>query len=184
MTSSLRDQISGQVCRHAAEFLMLNHVKSMLVYVPFRSELDTWPLITWAWENGVDVIVPRSIKESRMMELYTLHSKDELIRGAYGILEPDPTHASQCLADVVPEIIWVPGLAFDRLGGRLGYGGGYYDRLRDRVLLTTQMNEECKPPLWIGLGYEAQLTNQVPMEYHDLRLDGLITENGYIKSGF
>lgn len=183
ITSSLREEISGQVCRHAAEFLMLNRVESMMVYVPFRSELDTWPLIIWAWENGVGVIVPRSIKENRVMELYNLHRPDELIKGAYGIFEPDPSHASKCPESVVPEVIWVPGLAFDLMGGRLGYGGGYYDRLRDRML-QTKTNEERKIPSWIGLGYEAQLINRVPMECHDLRLDGLITENGYIKSGF
>ncbi|MFC7678357.1 5-formyltetrahydrofolate cyclo-ligase [Paenibacillus sp. GCM10028914] len=181
ITGSLREELSGQACRYAAELLTDTRVQSMLVYIPFRSELDTRPLISWAWKNGVDVIVPRSLKENRMMELYSLHSWDELMKGSYGILEPDPLRAQKCPEDVIPGIVWVPGLAFDRLGGRLGYGGGYFDRLRERIL--TKENDGHNIPLWIGLGYEVQLTDHVPMECHDLRLDGLITENGYIKSG-
>lgn len=176
-----REERSGQVCRHAADLLISNHARSMLVYVSFRSELDTRPLIAWAWENGIEVMVPRSLKRNGMMELYMLRSWDELIQGAYGIYEPDPEHAEKCQKDVVPDVIWVPGLAFDRKGGRLGYGGGYYDRLRDRMLpAAASMN---RTPLWIGLGYEVQITDLVPMECHDLRLDGLITENGYIETG-
>ena len=177
-----REERSGRVCRHATDLLISSHAGSMLVYVPFRSELDTRPLIVWAWENGIEVMVPRSLRGSGMMELYLLHSWDELIQGAYGIPEPDPKRAEKCRNDVVPDVIWVPGLAFDRHGGRLGYGGGYYDRLRDRMLPAAAGGK--KTPLWIGLGYEVQLTDLVPMECHDLRLDGLITENGYIKTGF
>ncbi|WP_160308964.1 5-formyltetrahydrofolate cyclo-ligase [Paenibacillus sp. DMB20] len=70
-------------------------------------------------------------------------------------------------------------MAFDRKGGRLGYGGGYYDRLRER--LNLQESARGKRSLWIGLAYEIQLMDKVPTESHDLRLDGLITENGCIK---
>lgn len=182
LPGSLREELSSKVCRHGAELLRSGGMSSMLVYVPFRSELDTRPLITWAWENGIDVMVPRSLRENGMMELYSIRGWNELIKGAYGIPEPDPLRAAKCREDVVPDIIWVPGLAFDLSGGRLGYGGGYYDRLRDRLRLEAAGGN--RKPLWIGLGFEVQVSDQVPMECHDLRLDGLITENGYIKSGF
>ena len=182
LPGSLREELSSKVCHHAAELLRSGGMSSMLVYVPFRSELDTRPLIAWAWENGIDVIVPRSLRENGMMELYGIRSWGELVKGAYGIPEPDPLRAEKCREDVVPDIVWVPGLAFDLSGGRLGYGGGYYDRLRDRLQLETA--GENRKPLWVGLGFEVQVSDQVPMECHDLRLDGLITENGYIKSGF
>ncbi|WP_054956564.1 5-formyltetrahydrofolate cyclo-ligase [Paenibacillus dakarensis] len=188
---SLRDSIadpiraehSAKACRHAADLMVSTRAESMLAYVPFRSELDTWPLIRWGWRNGMDVLVPKSLKDNRVMELYYLQSPDELVKGTYGILEPDPVRAKKCPEDVVPGMIWVPGLAFDTMGGRLGYGGGYYDRLRDRMLHAGKV-QEWKAPLWIGLGYGVQLIDHVPMECHDLRLDGLITENGYLQSGF
>lgn len=177
-----REQWSERACRHASDLLVSCQARSMLVYVPFRSELDTRPLIAWAWEHGIDVMVPRSLRENRMMELYLLRSWDELIQGAYGIPEPDPERAEKCPVDAALDVIWVPGLAFDLKGGRLGYGGGYFDRLRDRVLSGAATG--IKPPLWIGLCYETQVIDFVPMECHDLRLNGLITESGYIKTGY
>lgn len=174
-----RNKLSAEVCDHAADLLKKASAGSMLVYVPFRSELDTWPLIRWAWNNGVTVVVPRSLKHDRSMELYNLRSAEELERGSYGIMEPHPMKAELWDEAAVPDVIWVPGLAFDRKGGRLGYGGGYYDRLRER--LNLQESARGKRSLWIGLSYEIQLMDIVPMESHDLRLDGLITENGCIK---
>lgn len=171
----LRSELSEAACRHAAGLMEQRAAGSMLVYVPFRSELDTWPLIRWAWNSGVSVAVPRSCKEDRFLELYMVTDPDDLQKGAYGIMEPDPERVEPC--DEVPDVIWVPGLAFDRRGGRLGYGGGYYDRLQERFAAGRQTEPK---PLWIGLGYELQIMEQVPADRHDLRLDGLVTESGII----
>lgn len=173
VSAELRSERSEAACRHAAGLLEQRAADSMLVYVPFRSELDTWPLIRWAWDSGVSVVAPRSRKEDRFLELYRITGPEDLQKGAYGIMEPDPETAEPY--DDVPDIIWVPGLAFDRRGGRLGYGGGYYDRLQERLAAGKQ---DGPKPLWIGLGYELQILVQVPADSHDLRLDGLVTESG------
>ena len=81
---------------------------------------------------------------------------DELVPGAYGILEPDPNKAKRCDASFIPDVVIVPGLAFDLQGGRLGYGGGYYDRFNER-LHQLAAYEDKQVPLWIGAGYESQL---------------------------
>lgn len=184
--SSRRDELSEeerikrskQACEIASEVMNQHDAHSMMIYVPFRSELDSRSLVEWAWEHGVQVIVPRSMPQDRSMELYEFRKWDELIPGAYGILEPDPLR-SKMLLNEVPDIIWVPGLAFDRNGGRLGYGGGYYDRLADRLRQEAYDAAHHREPLWMGIGYEVQVLEHVPMEDHDMGLDGLVTDLGY-----
>lgn len=153
-------------------------IGSIMIYIPFRSELDTTLLIEWCWRTGIKVIVPRCVKESRAMELYLLQAWDELVPGAYGIKEPDPVTVKRWdLAEQLPDIVFVPGLAFDASGGRLGYGGGYYDRFHD-LLKETAAEQGQRFPLWIGLGYEAQWIDHVPMDEHDAAVDAVITEQG------
>ncbi len=173
-----RSKRSKQACKFASEIMNRLQFQSMMIYVPFRSELDSRPLVEWAWEQEIQVIVPRSLPTDRSMELYKLQAWDELITGAYGIQEPDPLRA-QKWNHPGPDIIWVPGLAFDRKGGRLGYGGGYYDRLSDRLSQGAQGNAKIGEPLWMGIGYEVQVLEHIPMEEHDRVLDGLVTELGH-----
>ncbi|MGG3281774.1 5-formyltetrahydrofolate cyclo-ligase [Paenibacillus solani] len=174
-----RAERSKQACGYASDFMKRLRLQSMMIYVPFRSELDSRPLIEWAWREGVHVIVPRSMPEDRSMELYELKAWIELAPGAYGIWEPDPSRSHKWM-NGNPDIIWVPGLAFDRTGGRLGYGGGYYDRLSDRLGEGAQDNtHQTREPLWMGIAYEVQVVEHVPMEDHDRVLDGLITERGH-----
>ncbi|SEO62411.1 5-formyltetrahydrofolate cyclo-ligase [Paenibacillus sp. OV219] len=153
-------------------------VSSVMIYIPFRSELDTTLLIEWCWRKGISVIVPRCVKENRAMELYLLQAWDELVPGAYGIREPDSTTVQRWdLAVQLPDVIFVPGLSFDTSGGRLGYGGGYYDRFHE-VLSRISAEQKRKFPLWVGLGYEAQWVDSVPMDEHDAAVDAVITEHG------
>ncbi|MEC0310004.1 5-formyltetrahydrofolate cyclo-ligase [Paenibacillus lautus] len=179
-----RAKRSQQACEFASEVMNRFQLQSMMIYVPFRSELDSRPLVESAWKQGIQVIVPRSLPQDRSMELYKLQAWNELIPGGYGIPEPDPLR-SEKWNHPGPDIIWVPGLAFDRKGGRLGYGGGYYDRLSDRLNQGAQDNSrQIVKPLWVGIGYEVQVLEHVPMEEHDRVLDGLVTELGHtVKAG-
>ncbi|MFC4100848.1 5-formyltetrahydrofolate cyclo-ligase [Paenibacillus xanthanilyticus] len=169
---------SESACAHAVRMLEECGVDRFMAYVSFRSELDTAPLLEWGFMNGKTVIVPRCIPEDRSMELYAISSLDMLVPGAYGIMEPDPALAARVdLARTMPQAIVVPGLAFDVEGGRLGYGGGYYDRFRDRITMAAA-SQGCPVPPWIGLGFDMQLVESVPMEAHDARMDAIVTERG------
>lgn len=175
-----REAWSVAACGHAARWLEDQGVDRFMAYVAFRSELNTLPLLTWGFDNGKTVIVPRCIPVDRSMELYAISGLDMLTPGAYGILEPDPAVASRVeLGEQLPEAVFVPGLAFDRAGGRLGYGGGYYDRFRERIAAASALLDRAAPP-WIGLGFAMQLAESVPMEEHDARMDAIVTERGSI----
>lgn len=119
-------------------------------------------------------MLPKVRKQDGSMSVYRFQSWDELIPGAFGILEPNPDQAEPA-ADIVPQAVFVPGAGFDRYGGRMGYGGGYYDRYRAAFAAQHKVI-----PLWIGLGFSSQLISNIPMEPHDTVLDGLITEQGLI----
>ena len=94
-----------------------------------------------------------------------LNSFDDMTEGNYGILEPK--HTTPKIDENLIDLAFIPGLAFDKRGGRVGYGGGFYDRFMNN------MRKEAKK---IGLAYNFQILDEVPMEKHDLFIDGIITD--------
>lgn len=134
------------------------------LYHPIGSELDPG-LIRLAPGR---LALPAVIRRDGPL-VFRLHAPGDILTpDALGV--PAPGRGA---AEVTPDILFVPVLAFDRRGGRLGQGGGYYDRTiaelraRGRVLV-------------IGLGYSAQERPEIPMEPHDQRLDAILTETSYI----
>ena len=189
---------SEQVREHALTYIRGLDARSVMLYLSFRSEVRTDALIESLWAEEIEVIVPISNPYDRSLSLYRLRSWDQLITGAYGIREPDSGLAEPCGSTFVPDLVIVPGLAFDRKGGRLGYGGGYYDRFHERLQTlagagqrrmvqvqptdgggdsTINIPPVLEPP-WVGLAYEAQMVEQVPMQPHDASMNGVITEQG------
>ena len=135
LTESQRMSLSSLVCQHAWDWLETKGITSLMAYVSFRSELDTRPLIIRAWEGQREVILPRVHPGSGTMSLHRVNSWNELEPGGYGILEPRVSGDLQAPEVILqPAVVFVPGLAFDLRGGRLGYGRGYYDRDRKSVV--------------------------------------------------
>ena len=95
---------------------------------------------------------------------------DKLINGPFGTMEPTKTQIS-----ILPQILVVPMLSFDRGLFRLGYGGGYYDK--SIYILKKHFQKEKKFFITIGLAYSIQEEKKIPREKHDMKLDYIITEN-------
>ncbi len=179
LSSDQRRELSFLVCKHALMWLEAKDITSLMTYVAFRSELDTRPLITGAWKDKRRVLLPRVIPASGEMSVHVVNAWSELELGAYGIYEPALGRDSlEDEAITLPAVVFVPGLAFDLRGGRLGYGRGYYDRLRASWEMVE--HDAVQPPVWIGLAYGMQLVPEVPMDEHDAFMDMLITENGIV----
>lgn len=145
---------------------------SILFYVGVRDEIRTLPLLERTLENGRAVAVPYC--QERRLELFSLRSLAELAPGAYGIPEPLPELRSRADRRIDPasiQLALTPGLAFDRRGGRLGYGGGYYDRLLPRL------GSDC---LKVALAYRCQIVDETPVEPHDVRVDWIVCEEEVI----
>ncbi len=129
---------------------------TLLVYVSIGTELPTEALVKARLRAGRPVAVPR-VTGRRAMEAARLERWDALIPGRFDV----PTSEGEV---VEPDAVVVPGLAFDRMGGRLGYGAGFYD-----VWLAAH------PCLSIGVGFDEQLVDAVPREAHDRPLDRVFT---------
>ncbi len=141
-------------------------------FISFGSELNTHGLIKMMLLDGKRVVVPYvKNREMREMILSELKSWDELDAGEYGILAPK----KEFIREVSPkevDLFLVPGVAFDPEGHRVGYGGGYYDRL------LRELETECL----IGLCFELQIVDKVPRAAHDVAVKRIITEERIIEA--
>ena len=150
--------------------------KAVMLYVSFGSEVCTRPLLDRALSEGKRIVIPYC--RGATLGLFRLTSMDELSVSTYGILEPKiEMRANQNRAvDVMDlDVIVVPGVAFDRRGGRLGHGKGYYDNL---------LAEARSDALVVGAAFECQIFPQVPMLPHDVYMKMVVTEKTtYCSSG-
>ncbi len=140
--------------------------RTILLSFSFRSEWDTRPLVAAALAAGKTVGAPRVDATTRMLELRQVADLDaDLAPGYRGIAEPLP----HCLPLALAAIDWVlvPGVAFDASGFRVGYGGGYYDRLLPLLRADARR---------ISGAFELQLVDRVPAAPHDLTVDAIVTE--------
>lgn len=170
---------SANVCQQAIQWLQSNtHMTRIMVYVAFRSEVSLQPLIEWAFAHGIEVVVPKCVGTS--LELYPITDwQTQLSAGTYGILEPDhsqvqPMTLPQFVS--VASAIFVPGLLFDFDGGRMGYGGGFYDRFYAQLQEVVQASKSHMPSL-IGVAFIEQIVTKVVMEQHDARMTAIVTED-------
>lgn len=130
-------------------------------------EVDTRVLIAELLDRGARVGLPR-VEQSGALTHYRIESLDHLIRGDFGIDEPDPAHAEPLDAALI-DVVIVPGLAYDRRGHRLGRGGGMYDRLL--AGLSTP---------GVAPAFACQIVDAVPRAAHDRRVDWVVTETEVI----
>lgn len=148
---------------------LLSGQERVMLYMPFRGELDTIPLIRWLLEQGGEVALPLTDKHSRALTPALVTSRESLQPAAYGILEPSLASCEIVEPRSLQAVI-VPGAAFDRKGYRIGYGGGYYDRFLPRLSPT------C---FTIGYGYDWQLVDAVPADPWDKQLKYVVTDQRY-----
>ena len=131
-------------------------------YWPMGSELDIRPLLKSLMEKEVSCALPRITPQG--LEFHIWMDAHPLIQGPFQILEPHPTDDS-----VVPDVLLIPLLAFDKRKHRLGYGQGHFDRYLHQYKVLT-----------IGIGFKEQEIEEIPIQSHDFALDHILTEKGLI----
>lgn len=171
---------SEAVCRRVTDFIEHLHLPPaadswVLIYLPIFPEVDIHPVVRWLWRSGYRTAAPVVRKQTRMLEWRQVRRYEDLLPGTWGILEPGPD------CPLVPDaqdaaLVLVPGLAFDRMGGRLGYGGGYYDRFLGQAASAGQ-ESKGQSPVKLAAAFDFQLVAQVPVEEHDCPVDVVITES-------
>ena len=146
------------------------NARSVGLYVPIRGELSTRRLLQAAWREGRRCLLPRCLSGGAeawgQMAFHDCPDEGALLPGSFGILEPDPARCP--VADEPPDLLVVPAVALDRDGYRLGYGGGYYDRL-----LARSGWENVRT---LGLVFALQVVDRLERRPWDRPLCGLATE--------
>lgn len=168
----LRNNITAEQKAKLDEALTNNFIsneeyKSADVLFAFISkdiEVETKQIINHAFAQGKKVAVPKCITEERQMDFYYINSFDDLLKGAYDIMEPDESKC-QLVEDFSSGVCMVPGLVYDREGYRLGFGKGYYDRFLTKFKGTT-----------MGVCYSRCIEDVLPRGYYDKPIDLVITE--------
>jgi 5-formyltetrahydrofolate cyclo-ligase len=146
----------------------------LLVYMHIRDEVRTTDLVTGLLQSEKMIVVPYCVGDE--LRLFRLTDLADLAKGVMGILEPKQplrTDAEKLVQPGELDLLAVPGLAFDRKGGRIGHGRGYFDRLLQRIRPDATT---------VGIAFECQLFEQVPMSAHDVPLDMVVTEAAVYRS--
>lgn len=140
--------------------------REVLAYFPFRSEIDTRMIIKEALRQGKIVALPKVNKNK--LDLYYIDSLSRgLEPGSYGIMEPIPSECTRALPGEM-DLVITPGVGFDQEMNRLGYGGGFYDRLLREIPSHIPR---------VALAFDFQIVDSIPVSEHDLKINILITES-------
>ncbi|GAC43789.1 5-formyltetrahydrofolate cyclo-ligase [Paenibacillus popilliae ATCC 14706] len=184
-----REASSEAVCRRAYPFMKAlreRHARPLhlFAYFPFGNELDITALLLDCRKRGDVVYLPRTDAASQTMSLHPWTEHTVFTSGTFGLQEPGPG-AEQLNPgnwDKL-DVILVPGIAYDRQGGRLGLGAGYYDcfwHAYMEALDRAPFDQRRAPAVRLACIYSWQLAERMPMEAHDIAVEWLITEDEMI----
>lgn len=137
-------------------------------FVTFGAEIQTDAINHWLLEHKKRLVLPYISPVEKKMTFHEVHTLEELVLNDFGILEPVPTlHTEVAISEI--DCVITPGVAFDNQGYRLGYGGGFYDRFFSLI-------EKTIPK--IGIAFDCQLVESLPVASYDMPINLLITEKG------
>ena len=186
-----RDALSAKTRREASrrivervlarpEFIAASGVHC---FISLPAEVDTRAIFEACWDMGKIAYVPYLVKEEGRLGWASRSRGETLVSGEMNVMEPTPENRVPVpLEDI--DLLLVPGVAFDRMGNRLGYGKGYYDNFIGRfslnnVVKTTQKKIPAgNVPPTIALAFSVQIVNAVPQDPWDRKMDVVLTESG------
>lgn len=156
-------------------FTQATHI---LNFCSYQSEVITDSLLDACIKSQKNMFYPKVF--GKEMEFYQVNHMDELLDGYKGIREPDEKIAKKFIPESGQKIVLImPGLCFDSLGGRLGYGGGFYDRYVKR-LEETNISDFSYTLMALAFDEQITLPGIIPMNIHDCSPDYLITDKQFI----
>ncbi len=170
MDTGTRDALSLAIFEEITHLDCYQRSGVVLAYVGFGSELQTDTFIRRVLDDGKVLLLPQVNRDERRLNLHEVKDPaQDLKAGTWGIREPNPDLCPRAEPESI-DFALVPGVAFDARGARLGYGGGFYDKLL----------AGCTEPRLslIAAAFEFQVVEKVPLEEHDVRVDLIVTERG------
>jgi 5-formyltetrahydrofolate cyclo-ligase len=175
-----RDNIPPEVRSHKDRVIQENiilldqfrNASAILFFASFKSEFHTTELIRLSLSGGRRVFLPKVDSEKHELSLYAIRDFSELTPGCMGIPEPPGQENPAGINEI--DLVIIPGAGFDPSGNRIGYGGGYYDKLLSGL--------QKHVPI-IAPAYEEQIVDSIPTEPHDIRVNMIVTDRRVIQCG-
>lgn len=140
---------------------------TIMIYSSFGSEVNTLTLIKKMLKDGKNVVLPKTKKPNKIIPI-KINSLNELKKGNFSILEP--TDISKKVKKSTIDVVFVPGIVFDKHGNRIGFGKGYYDHFLKYIPYKKR----------IGVCYEFQIVENIPINKTDIPVSKIITEKGIL----
>ena len=159
-----KTQYDQWICDSIWKIIKANNYKTVHCYLPMGTEINILPLIERMLGDNITVVTPKTLPKRKLQNL-VLKSLTAIEKGVFGTSHP--ANANEYNGDY--DLIIVPGLAFNKANYRLGYGGGYYDNF------LNQHPNSYK----LGIFYPFQKMEYVPLEEHDMQLDGILVDEEF-----
>jgi 5-formyltetrahydrofolate cyclo-ligase len=161
-----KDKLDSKILSRFMSLAVYRYADTVLVYYPVKGEIDVRPLISAALSVGKKVALPRCESKGSVMNFHYINSLDELENGRFGLFEPPVQNEKFCIGEQNGRCaVIIPALAYDRMGYRLGYGKGFYDRYFSSSGIST-----------VGLIYSDLLADKLPHGRYDIAVDLLVSE--------
>jgi 5-formyltetrahydrofolate cyclo-ligase len=170
MTEAERIEKSEAIHRKVTATDQFRESSVIALYSPIRHEVDTEAIFHEARRLGKTTAYPLTKRGQKALRFFCVDEPDRLIPGTYGIKEPD-AHSAPEVAVHELDMILVPAVLLDVDGFRIGYGGGYYDRL---------LSDPSVRAYTTAIAYDFQVVRRLPRSDHDVPVDRIITENRMI----
>jgi 5-formyltetrahydrofolate cyclo-ligase len=167
-------QKSLDICRRAEDSGILTQARKLLFFMAAKGEPHCQSLMEKAWALGKETLLPVCQPSSRGLALYSICCWSQIGPGAFGLQEPLPEKRGQPSPPSALDLAFIPGVAFDLQGNRLGHGGGYFDRLLPLLRPNAPV---------IALAFDFQVLKRLPQEPHDRPVHQIITETRHIFCG-
>ncbi len=174
---SQREAMTGRAVERFLDLPETRSARTVAGFVSTRSEIDTEPLLGQLRRRGAAVVLPR-VSTGLIPPRLRFHRADwrsELVFGIFGLLEPGPDCPEVAAHDI--DVFMVPGLAFDKRGARVGYGGGYYDELAAYV----RAHPDATNARFIGYSFDFQVVEACPSGEWDVPLDTIVTDERVVR---
>jgi 5-formyltetrahydrofolate cyclo-ligase len=182
MAAAERAGFSRAIIKRIMQLDAYRRAKTVLAYMSFGAEFETAAWVQQALQDGKQVLLPRVNSITRQLELFQVADlQRDVAPGKWDIPEPLPERCRRVAELEQIDFILLPGVAFARDGSRLGYGGGFYDKLLARI--SPPASAPSGRPVLVAAAFSMQLLKEIPQEATDRKVEWLITENEVIDCG-
>lgn len=178
LTTAERACLSQAISARIANLNVYRTANAVLAYMSFGAEFSTEEWVQQALRDNKRVLLPKVNRATKELDVYCVTNlQHDLAPGQWNIREPLVERCARINSLTEVDFILLPGIAFGRDGARLGYGGGFYDKLLARIKVA---NQSCCPALVAG-AFALQLVEGIPQEATDQNVEWVVTENETIQ---